>query len=132
MQPDRRRWISGSLAVAVTMAGHRLLRAQGSERVIPVVARKFVFLPSEIRLKLGEPVVLEFTAPEVVMGFSVPELKVRTDIIPGPGGAFAAAPRESRHIRLPVRYLLRRRTRRDGGQADRDRLTRLEAREDAA
>jgi len=83
MQPNRRRWISGSLAVVVTMASHRLLRAQGTERVIPVVARKFVFLPSEIQLKAGEPVVLEFTAPEVVMGFSVPELKVRTDIIPG-------------------------------------------------
>ena len=83
MQPDRRRWIWGSLAVVVSMASHGLLRAQGTERVIPVVARKFVFLPSEIQLKLGEPVVLEFTAPEVVMGFSVPELKVRTDIIPG-------------------------------------------------
>jgi len=83
MQPDRRRWIAGGLAVVVTMASHRLPRAQAKERVIPVVARKFVFLPSEIQLTLGEPVVLEFTAPEVVMGFSVPELRVRTDIIPG-------------------------------------------------
>ncbi len=83
MHRDRRRWIVGSLALAATLTSHRLLRAQGSERVIPVVARKFVFLPNEIQLKLGEPVVLEFTAPEVVMGFSVPELKLRTDIIPG-------------------------------------------------
>ena len=57
--------------------------AQSRERVIPVVARKFVFLPSTITLKRGEPVVLEFTAPEVVMGFSIPALKLRTDIVPG-------------------------------------------------
>ena len=57
--------------------------AQSQEKVIPVVARKFVFLPNEITLKRGESVVLEFTAVEVVMGFSIPELKLRTDIIPG-------------------------------------------------
>ena len=84
MQVGRRRLIAGSLALAATtLTSDRLLRAQGSERVIAVVARKFVFLPSEIRLKLHEPAVLELTAPEVVMGFSVPELKMRTDIIPG-------------------------------------------------
>ena len=52
-------------------------------RVIPVVARKFVFLPNEIRLKKGEPVTLELSAPEVVMGFNAPDFKVRADIIPG-------------------------------------------------
>ena len=68
------------IACAVAGAG---VFAQPKERVIPVVARKFVFLPNVIKLKKGEPVVLEFTAPEVVMGFNSPELKLRADIIPG-------------------------------------------------
>jgi len=79
----RRRLLIGSAALlAGAAAGIRVL-AQPNERVIPVVARKFVFLPSTINLKKGEPVVLEFTAPEVVMGFNAPDLKLRTDIVPG-------------------------------------------------
>ena len=82
MQSSRRSLIVAGLA-GVTWASVRWAIAQPAERVIPVVARKFVFLPNEINLKRGEPVILEFTAPEVVMGFSVPALKLRTDIIPG-------------------------------------------------
>jgi cytochrome c oxidase subunit 2 len=71
-----------SATVLVGMAaGVRAVAQQ--ERVIKVVARKFVFLPNEIALKRGEPVILEFTAPEIVMGFSAPDLKLRADIIPG-------------------------------------------------
>ncbi|MGN6526440.1 MAG: cupredoxin domain-containing protein [Burkholderiaceae bacterium] len=52
-------------------------------RVIKVVARKFVFIPNEIVVKKGESVVLEFTAPEVAMGFFAPALGLRTLIVPG-------------------------------------------------
>lgn len=80
MQFARRRLIAaGAAGVALALAR----AAQPDEKVIQVVARKFIFLPNEITLKRGEPVVLEFSAPEVVMGFSVPELKLRTDIVPG-------------------------------------------------
>ena len=48
-----------------------------------ISARKFAFLPGEITLKQGVPVVLEFVAADVVMGFSAPDFKVRADIIPG-------------------------------------------------
>lgn len=82
MQSSRRRLILAGVVCAV-WGPVRWAGAQPAEKVIPVVARKFVFLPNEIRLKRGEPVILEFTAPEVVMGFSVPSLKLRTDIIPG-------------------------------------------------
>ena len=70
-------------AAGLSIALVRRVVALPEERVIPVVARRFVFLPSEIVLKRGQPVVFELTAPEVVMGFSVPSLKVRADIIPG-------------------------------------------------
>ena len=59
------------------------VNAKPAEKVIKVVARKFVYSPNTIKLKKGVPVVLEFTTLDVVMGFSVPDLGARTDIIPG-------------------------------------------------
>ena len=52
-------------------------------KVVKISARKFVFQPNALALKRGEPVVLELTTADVVMGFSAPELKLRADIIPG-------------------------------------------------
>jgi cytochrome c oxidase subunit 2 len=57
--------------------------AQAPEQVIHITARKFVFLPGEITLKQGVPVVLEFESADVVMGFNLPDFKLRADIIPG-------------------------------------------------
>ena len=78
----RRRLLLGAVALA---AGPivEALAAQESRRVIPIVARKFVFLPRDIHVRLGEPVSLELTAPEVVMGFHAPELDLRAVIVPG-------------------------------------------------
>ena len=53
------------------------------ERVVQIRARKFVFEPEEVSLKLGEPVVLEFTTADVHMGFKAVDLGVRADILPG-------------------------------------------------
>lgn len=84
MAIDRRRLITAGAVLGAVVAGHRLLHAQQpKERTIQVVARKFVFLPNEITIRQGEPVVLELTAPEVVMGLSIPDLKARIDIVPG-------------------------------------------------
>ena len=82
MEANRRTVLKMSAAfVAGAVVGAAAL-AQG-ERVIQVVARKWVFLPREIRLKKGVPVVLEFVTADVVMGFNAPDFKVRADIIPG-------------------------------------------------
>jgi cytochrome c oxidase subunit 2 len=80
---DRRRLLSRTLAAAAAAAGTLALGAARAPRIVPVVARKFVFLPNEITLRRGEPVVLEFTAPEVVMGFFAPALDLRAVIVPG-------------------------------------------------
>ena len=53
------------------------------QRVIKVIAKKFEFVPREIRVKQGETVLLQFTAPEVPMGFSLPDFGLRADIMPG-------------------------------------------------
>lgn len=57
--------------------------AQPNEQVIQIVTKKFNYAPNVIKLKKGVPVVLEFTTLDVFMGFNVPDMKIRTDIIPG-------------------------------------------------
>ena len=54
-----------------------------AQEVIKVTAKQFEFSPSEITLKKGVPVVLEFTSADRLHGFDCPGLKVRTDIEPG-------------------------------------------------
>jgi cytochrome c oxidase subunit II len=84
VNPQRRRVLLAGAAGGLAGASiTSYVLAQSQEQVIHITARKFAFLPGEITLKQGVPVVLEFIAPEVVMGFSAPDLKVRTDIIPG-------------------------------------------------
>ena len=80
---SRRQLLLGTAALAAAGVTGVLRAQQPAGRAIPVVARKFVFLPRDIKLKVGEPVVLEFTAPEVVMGFYAPDLNLRAIIIPG-------------------------------------------------
>jgi cytochrome c oxidase subunit 2 len=82
MRSGRRRFIAGGAAAALVAGTGVAVWAQ-QPRVIPVVARKFVFIPATIALRKGETVTLEFTAPDVVMGFNSPDFKVRVDIIPG-------------------------------------------------
>jgi cytochrome c oxidase subunit 2 len=79
--PQRRRLLAAALAAAAGAAF--CARALAQERVIRVTAKKFEFTPNDIELKKGEPVVLEFTSTDVLMGFSLPDFKVRTDIPPG-------------------------------------------------
>jgi len=52
-------------------------------KVIQVVAQRFVFTPSEITLKKGETVTLEFVTRDVLMGFNAPDFSTRTDLAPG-------------------------------------------------
>jgi len=82
----------GALGAAAGLAAVvGLVRAQGEPRVIRVLAKKFEYVPSEITLERGAPVVLELSADEVTMGFYSPGLGLRAEIVPG------------RPVRLPVR-----------------------------
>lgn len=78
---DRRLLLCGFAASIVGVAARAA--ADGAPRRIPVVARKFVFIPNEITVRVGESVVLEFSAPEVAMGFYAPDLGLRALIVPG-------------------------------------------------
>ena len=80
VRAGRRKVVAGGVALlAAAIAG---VHAR-EPRVIKVVARKFVFRPEEIELKKGEPVTIELTSADVVMGFNAPDFKVRADIVPG-------------------------------------------------
>ena len=72
-----------SVAVLALAQSNPKSNKKPKERVIKVIAKKFVFVPNEIRVKQGETVLLQFTAPEVPMGFSLPDFSVRADIMPG-------------------------------------------------
>jgi cytochrome c oxidase subunit 2 len=78
-----RRSIIATAASAVLGSVAAYTIAAPRERTIKVIARKFEFVPGTIKAKQGETLVLKFTAPEVPMGFNLPDFNVRTDILPG-------------------------------------------------
>ncbi len=55
----------------------------GAEQVIHITAKRFEYVPSEITLRRGAPVVLEITSADRDHGFKVPELGLRADVKPG-------------------------------------------------
>jgi cytochrome c oxidase subunit 2 len=84
MQLHRRMMLRAASVVGVAAAvGPLAILAQPKPRIIPIRAQKFTYEPAELTLKLNEPVVFQLTSADVVMGFSVPDFKVRGTIIPG-------------------------------------------------
>jgi cytochrome c oxidase subunit 2 len=84
MPLQRRTLLLGAIAAGLVGVGGAIsVRAEAAERVIKIRAYKFSYDPDEITVKLNEPVVLEFTASDVVMGFNAPDFGVRATIIPG-------------------------------------------------
>lgn len=73
---------AGLFALVATGVSGAIARA-AEPRVVKIVAKKFEFVPNEIRVRQGETVTLEFTAPEVPMGVNLADFAMRTDIIPG-------------------------------------------------
>lgn len=89
---QRRKVLAASTGIALCAVLGAGLSARGEDKVIRVSARRFVFTPNEIALKKGEPVVIELVTEDVFMGFNVPELKVRSDIVPGKVMRLAVTP----------------------------------------
>ena len=79
---QNRRWLLTASSALGLGWMTSLVFAKPEERVIKVVAKQFEFSPSEIKLTKGVPVVLELTSLDVLMGFSAPDLNLRSLIIP--------------------------------------------------
>jgi cytochrome c oxidase subunit II len=79
---QNRRWLLASSSALGLSWMASLVFANPEERVVKIVAKKFEFIPSEIKLIKGIPVVLELTSLDVLMGFGAPDLNLRSLIIP--------------------------------------------------
>ena len=82
MNRHRRTLLAAAVVSAASLATGAAL-AQKSPRVIPVKTRRWVFTPSSIELKKGEPVTFELTAEDIFMGMNIPDFGVRSDVVPG-------------------------------------------------
>ncbi len=83
MKLDRRQALKILAAVCTAPLAIRASVSAQSPRVIRITARRFTYTPNTITLKKDVPVVLELTTKDVLMGFSVPDFNVRSDIVPG-------------------------------------------------
>jgi len=70
-------------AAALTMAaymGPMSAAAPGAPLRIEVTAKRFAFLPADVTVKKGQPVVLAFHSEDVAHGIKFKELGLQTDI----------------------------------------------------
>jgi cytochrome c oxidase subunit 2 len=79
----QRRTVMAGAAVALFAGAAAYAAGKPREHVVKMIARKFVFVPDTVKVKQGETVVLHITAPEVPMGFNLPDFNTRADIVPG-------------------------------------------------
>ncbi|MBJ6724552.1 cupredoxin domain-containing protein [Geomesophilobacter sediminis] len=75
--------VGAALLAVLIGAGQQGMGAQGAERTVRIVAKKFEYQPNLIKLKRGEPVVLQFVSADRLHGFSCPGLNIRATIEPG-------------------------------------------------
>ncbi|MBS0338192.1 MAG: cupredoxin domain-containing protein [Proteobacteria bacterium] len=80
---NRRAWLAAAAAAVAAGCGGALVADRPSVRVVQIHTKKFVFVPNHIALKKGEPVILEFVADDITMGFRAPDLGLRTEVHPG-------------------------------------------------
>lgn len=82
-------------ALAAAGCAGALVSDKPAERVVRIHTKKFAFVPNEITLKKGEPVILEFVAEDVDMGFKSTDLKLQVDIFPGKVARLAFTPQKA-------------------------------------
>ncbi len=66
--------------------------ASGGPEIIKITAKKFEYSPSNIALKKGVPVILEFTSLDRKHGFNCPDLNLRATIEPDKTSQVAVTP----------------------------------------
>jgi cytochrome c oxidase subunit 2 len=86
--------IGAAIAIFAMSLGGAHVSAQPTERVIKVTAKAFEYVPKEITLKKGEPVVLELTSKDLFHGFNIPDLGLRADLPPGQTARVSITPQK--------------------------------------
>jgi cytochrome c oxidase subunit II len=75
--------LAATAVVALIFGMRARSGAAATEQVIHLTAKKFEYSPSEITVKKGQPVVIEIVSLDRKHGFTIPDLKVRSDVKPG-------------------------------------------------
>jgi cytochrome c oxidase subunit II len=83
--------VSG-LAVVWSAQSARELHAATEPKRIEVTAKRFAFVPSEVTLKKGEPVVLALKSEDVAHGVKFDELHLKTEIAKDSAAELAFTP----------------------------------------
>jgi cytochrome c oxidase subunit II len=83
--PSRRATLTTFLGSGVFMLAATFTKQVTAQprRQIEMVAKRFNFSPAEIHIKVGEPVVLAIRSMDFVHGLNIPDLKIRSDLMPG-------------------------------------------------
>jgi cytochrome c oxidase subunit 2 len=71
-----------ALLLGSAVGGAARLAADGPAE-IRISAKKFEYHPNKVATKLGRPIVLVLTSEDRIHGFKMPDLGIRTDIVPG-------------------------------------------------
>ena len=84
---NRRRFLTTACGLALLGAGYggSFVAAQAAApraRVVRISAKRFAFSPAHLTLKKGQPVTLELTSRDVLMGFNLPDFNLRADMLP--------------------------------------------------
>ena len=81
------------LGVPLVFAAARLAAETPPE--VRISAKKFEFHPNKVTVKFGQPVLLVLTSEDRIHGFKVPELGIRSDIVPGQETRVALTPQRA-------------------------------------
>jgi len=87
--------VGSAMLAAILLAAPifvQAIRIQPGPRRIDVTAKRFAFLPGEITLKKGEPVVLLVKSVDVPHGIRFTELGIETKVDKGQTGELAFTP----------------------------------------
>jgi cytochrome c oxidase subunit 2 len=83
MKSNRFLPLLGLISVAALFYASQAQSSFAAEQVIQLTAKKFEYSPNEITVKKGQPVVIEIVSLDRKHGFTIPDLKVRSDVKPG-------------------------------------------------
>jgi len=80
LSPDKIVVLELTTLLAITCSG---ASADDAAQTIKVSAKRFEYVPAEIKLKKGVPVVLQLTSEDRSHGFNIPLMNLRADVLPG-------------------------------------------------
>jgi len=86
------RLVAGAVLALSCIAASRPAPAADAPRKIEVTAKRFSYTPSEITLKVGEPVVIVLKSEDVTHGVKFKELNLQTEIGKGTTGQLSFTP----------------------------------------